>query len=76
MKPLPELGGGVCELRDDFDGDTYRLMYVVKLKHAVYVLHAFMKKSKFGIGIPPRDANLIRKRFAEARTIDAETHSE
>src|ERR1700726_4362432 len=50
-KALSQFGGGVYELRDSFDGDAYRLMYVVRLKTAVYVLHAFKKKSKSGIGL-------------------------
>ena len=41
-------------------------MYVVKLKEAVYVLHAFMKKSKSGIGLSKADVNLIRSRLQRA----------
>ena len=48
-KPLPRFGPGVLELRERFDGNAYRLMYVVALRKAVYVLHTFMKKSKSGI---------------------------
>ena len=47
-------------------------MYVVNLKRAVYVLHAFMKKSKSGIGIPRPDAELIEARLKRARALDAE----
>jgi phage-related protein len=35
--------GGAIELIDDFDGDTYRAVYTVRLALAVYVLHAFKK---------------------------------
>ena len=52
IKPLPQFGAGVLELRERFERNAYRLMYVVKLKKAIYVLHAFMKKSKSGIGLP------------------------
>ncbi len=46
-KPLKGFGGaGVLEVVDDFDGDTYRTVYTVKMADAVYVLHAFQKKSK------------------------------
>ena len=44
-KPLPQFGPGVLELRERFDGNAYRLMYVVALKNAVCVLHTVMKKS-------------------------------
>ncbi len=54
------------------DRNAYRLMYVVNLKKAVYVLHAFMKKSKSGIGLPRPDAELIEARLKRARALDAE----
>jgi phage-related protein len=47
-------------------------MYVVALKNAVYVLHAFMKKSKSGIGLPKQDAELIEARLKRAHTLDTE----
>ncbi len=73
MKPLPQFGGGVFELRERFDGNAYRVMYVVALRKAVYVLHAFMKKSKSGIGLPKADAELINLRLKRAQALDAET---
>ena len=46
-KPLKGFkGAGVLEVIEDFDGDTYRAVYTVKFDGAVYVLHAFQKKSK------------------------------
>ena len=72
MKPLPHLGAGVFELRERFDRNAYRLMYVVNLRKAIYVLHAFMKKSKSGIGLPKPDVELIQGRLESARTLDAE----
>jgi phage-related protein len=72
MKPLPQFGSGVYELREGFDGNAYRLMYVVNLRSALYVLHAFIKKSKSGIGLPKRDADLITSRLRRAREQDAE----
>src|ERR1700722_3755970 len=51
MKPLTQFGSGVFELRERFDKNAYRLVYAVKLEKAIYVLHAFMKKSKSGIGL-------------------------
>lgn len=48
MRALAQFGTGVFELRERFDKNGYRLMYVVKLEKAIYVLHAFMKKSQVG----------------------------
>jgi phage-related protein len=72
MKPLTQFGTGVFELRERFDKNAYRLIYVVNLKRAIYVLHAFMKKSKSGIGLPKQDAELIGTRVKRAHTVDAE----
>jgi phage-related protein len=71
-KPLPEFGAGIFELRERFERNAYRLMYVVNLKKAIYVLHAFMKKSKSGIGLPKPDADLIRARLQRALALDTE----
>lgn len=70
-KPFKGVGGGVIELIDDHDGDTYRAVYAVRLATAVYVLHAFKKKSKQGIKTPPRDVELIKKRLKAAEEDDA-----
>jgi phage-related protein len=67
-KPLKGFGGaGVLEVVDDFDGDTYRAVYTVKFARAVYVLHAFQKKSTRGIATAQRDLDLIQRRLALAR---------
>ena len=71
MKPLPQFGTGVCELRERFDRNAYRLVYIAALAKAIYVLHAFMKKSKSGIGLPRPDAELIAARVWRARELDA-----
>jgi phage-related protein len=44
-------GGGVLEVVENHKGNTFRVVYVVKAD-AVYVLHAFQKKSKKGIKTP------------------------
>jgi phage-related protein len=72
VKPLPSIGAGVLELRERFDGNAFRAVYVVSLRKAVYVLHAFMKKSKSGIALPKPDAALIEGRLKRARILDAE----
>lgn len=71
-KALKQFGAGVIELRASFDSNAYRVVSVVKLKRAIYVLHAFMKKSTSGIGLPKRDFELIAARLKRAREMDAE----
>lgn len=67
-KPLRGFGGtGVLEVVEDDDGDTYRCVYTVKLAGAVYVLHAFQKKSTRGVRTPQPDVERIRGRLAQAR---------
>jgi phage-related protein len=73
-KPLAQgtlKGLGIREIRDDFDRDTYRVVYTVKLANAVYVLHAFKKKSKFGISTPNHEIDLVKQRYLEAVKRDA-----
>jgi phage-related protein len=70
-KPLKGFGSGTIELIEDFDGDSYRAVYVVKFEMAVYVLHAFKKKSKRGIATPRSDIELIRRRLKDAESDNA-----
>jgi phage-related protein len=60
-------GPGVLEIVEDFRGDTYRAVYTVKFAGAVYVLHAFQKKSKSGIKTPAEDVKLIGERLKRAQ---------
>ena len=59
-------GAGVLEIVEDHDGDTFRAVYTVKFAGAVYVLHAFQKKSKKGIKTPKAELDLIRRRLKVA----------
>lgn len=66
-KPLKGFGGAsVLEIIDDYRSDTYRAVYTVKFETAVYVIHAFQKKSKKGIKTPQEDLDLIRRRLKAA----------
>lgn len=71
-KPLKGLGGGTTELIRQFNGDTYRAVYTVRFRQAVYVLHAFKKKSKQGIKTPQSDINLVKQRLKDAELDYAE----
>lgn len=67
-KPLKgHKGAGVLEVVDDFDGDTYRAVYTVKLEGVVYALHAFQKKSKRGKATDKTDLDLIDQRLKLAQ---------
>jgi len=63
-KPLAGFGGAsVVEIVEDFQTGTYRAIYTVKFSKAIYVLHAFQKKSKKGIATPKPDIDLIKQRL-------------
>jgi phage-related protein len=66
-KPLKGFGGaGVLEIVTDHVGDTFRAVYTVKFATAIYVLHAFQKKSKSGIKTPKEELKLIHRRLNAA----------
>jgi phage-related protein len=65
-KPLKGFGTGVVELVENFDKDTYRAVYAVRFGEAVYVLHAFKKKSKQGIKTPQHEIELVKQRLRDA----------
>jgi phage-related protein len=56
----------------DFRGDTFRAVYTLRYAGAVYVLHAFQKKSKSGRETPRRDIELVKQRLREAEQIAKE----
>ena len=67
-KPLTGFGGAnVLEVIEDYQGNTYRAVYTVRFADAVYVLHAFQKKSKRGIQTPKKEIQLIRARLQRAQ---------
>ena len=69
-KPFKGLGGGMLEVVESYDGDTYRAVYTVRFASAVYVLHAFQKKSKSGIKTPKKDIDLIEARLKAAQRME------
>ena len=72
-KPLKGFGGRfVVEIIADHAGDTWRAVYTVRFPEAIYVLHAFQKKSKRGISTPKKDIDLIHRRLAEAERLHRE----
>ena len=71
-KPLRGFGGGgVLEIVEDHDRGSYRAVYTVRFKEAIYVLHVFQKKSRKGIETPQSDLNLIKERLKWATHMHA-----
>jgi phage-related protein len=62
-------GASVLEVVEDCRSDTYRAVYTVRYKEAVYVLHAFQKKSTQGIKTPKREMDLVKSRLKDAGLI-------
>jgi len=72
-KTLSGFGGaGVVEVVKDYRGDTFRAVYTLRYAGAVYVLHAFQKKSKTGRETARRDLALVKQRLREAEQIAKE----
>lgn len=66
-KPWKGEGPGVFEIVADHRSDTYRAVYTVRFEGAVYVLHAFQKKSPRGIQTARSDVELVARRLRSAR---------
>lgn len=64
FKPMSSIGLGVEELRIWGESGTYRVIYTARLADAVYVLHAFQKKTQ---ATSDRDIELARSRFVKLK---------
>ena len=70
LKGVGKLSGAdVIEVVEHWHTDSYRAVYTIRFKGAIYVLHAFQKKSKQGIKTPQADIKLIRQRLRDAGAI-------
>ena len=56
-------GSGVFEVALPYRSDAYRVMYAVQVDEAVWVVHAFQKKSTTGIKTARKDIDLVRERI-------------
>ncbi len=66
-KPLKGFGGGgVLEVVQEYAGGAYHAVYTVRFEEAVYVLHAFQKKSRAGVKTPKKEIDLVRDRLRRA----------
>ena len=62
-KPFKGMGSGVFEIALPFRGDAYRTIYAVQLGDAIWVIHAFQKKSRKGIKTPQQEIEVIKARL-------------
>ena len=62
FKPMAVIGKGVEEIRITDDSGAYRVIYVARRADAVYVLHAFQKKTE---ATPKKDIDIAKRRFAQ-----------
>ena len=62
FKPMPTIGKGVEEIRIRDDSGIYRVIYTARFADAVFVLHAFEKKTQ---RTSQRDIEIAKARFRE-----------
>src|SRR5882762_4617955 len=62
-KPLKGFGSGVFELALKYRGDAFRVVYAVQIDEALWVIHAFKKKSTHGIKTPKHVIELAKERL-------------
>ena len=62
FKPMASIGKGVWEIRISDEASQFRVIYIAKIKDAVFVLHCFQKKSQ---KTPLKDLDLASKRLRE-----------
>jgi phage-related protein len=65
-KPMPAVGAGACEIRVRDETGAFRVIYVAGFENAVYVLHAFQKKTR---KTSRTDLELARQRYRSAREL-------
>jgi phage-related protein len=62
-KPFKGFDGGVFEIALRHRGDAFRVIYAVRIGNALWVIHAFQKKSRTGIKTPQSEIDVIRERL-------------
>ncbi len=61
---MPSIGQGVEEIRVSDPSGAYRVIYLARLADAVYVLHAFQKKTQ---ATSKNDLAIARQRLAKLK---------
>lgn len=72
-RPLPSVGTGVFELRDQDERAWYRIIYLSRINDVIYVLHCFEKK---GREMPRKDFEKARQRLKAVKARLAEEKHE
>jgi phage-related protein len=62
FKPMPTVGKGVEEIRVSDSSGTYRVIYLARRAEAVYVLHAFQKRTQ---ATAKKDLEIARTRYRQ-----------
>ena len=62
FKPMPSIGRVVEEIRVWDEAGTFRVIYLARLADAVYVLHAFHKKTQ---STAKQDVEIAKARLAQ-----------
>ena len=72
-RPLPSVGAGVFELRDQDARGWYRVVYLSRTNNVIHVLHCFEKKSR---EMPRRDFENAQQRLkaVKAKLAEARKH--
>jgi len=65
-KPMTSVGPGACEIRVRDQAGAFRVIYVARFEDAIYVLHAFQKKSQ---KTSRADLKLAKERYREAHDL-------
>jgi phage-related protein len=68
-RPLPSIGPGVFELRDQDERTWYRVVYLSRIADVIYVLHCFEKKSR---EMPKKDFAKAKQRLKAVKSRLAE----
>ena len=69
-RPMPSVASGVSELRIKDEAGEWRVFYVVNTEEAVYLFHAFAKKTQ---KTSDRDIKLGQRRLKEWEVYRAQT---
>lgn len=62
FKPMPAIGRGVEEIRIWDNAGTFRVIYTARMSDAIYVIHAFQKKTQT---TAKRDIETAKARFTQ-----------
>ena len=69
VKPFKGVGSGVLEIALPFRGNAFRVVYAVQIASAIWVIHAFQKKSTQGIKTPQHEIDLIKNRLKKLKEL-------